>query len=140
MSRLIPRDTDEHLLRSIDTLFAFGSCRLCSGTFPSDNREGHLNYHHELFEQYAPGRRKLERHVLGEEEKLGWRLILETPGMPSLTVQRLRRHASLYGIEGVRECATADGINLEPEKREPELPSSVRRRRKRRIATPEGVR
>lgn len=136
MTRRIPRDTDEHLLRSVENLFAFGPCRLCGATYLGDARDGHLDYHRELFEDYGPQRRALERAVVAQEEKLGWELILDTVDMP-LTAQRLRRHSSLYGVESVKECAAAAGINLTGEREGPKLPPGLAKRRKRRIATPE---
>jgi hypothetical protein len=101
--RRIPRTDDEHLLREVETLFAFGPCRLCEGRFPLNRWQEQRDYHRELFVAYAPQRRRLEQLAKEQEARLGARLVCQTPGMPAVTERQLRRHEQLYGPEGIAE-------------------------------------
>jgi hypothetical protein len=110
--RRIPRTTDEHLLRDVETLFAFGPCRLCAGQFSVERRQEHLGYHRELLAQYTSQRRQLERLEKEQEERLGARMVCETPGMPAVTAADLRRHAERFDSDGVAEIAEVLGFDL----------------------------
>jgi hypothetical protein len=109
---MLPIATQEHLLRDTGELFDFGRCRICAGHFRKDFHEGHLDYHRELFEQYAPERRRLAAHRLDREEELGARLTCEVSGAPKVTEDALRRHVERFGWEGVEEVAAMSGTDL----------------------------
>jgi hypothetical protein len=109
---MLPVTTQEPLLRDTGELFDFGRCRICGGHFRKDVHEGHLDYHRELFEQYAPERRRLAAHRLDREEELGARMTCEVAGMSAVTEEALRRHVERCGWEGVEEVAAMSGIDL----------------------------
>jgi aldehyde:ferredoxin oxidoreductase len=109
---VLPITAQEPLLRDAGELFDFGRCRVCDGHFRKEVHEGHLNHYRELFEQYAPERRRLAAHRLSQEEALGARMTCEVPGMPAVTEEALRRHVERFGWEGVKEVATTTGIDL----------------------------
>jgi hypothetical protein len=112
-----PGARDEHLLRDSESLFTFGGCRLCGGTFRSEQHEDHLDYHGALFTEYTPQRAKLDRRVREQEENLGARLVCETSGMPTVTEKQLTRHEQIYGSEGVDELLPYLGLSRARPKR-----------------------
>jgi hypothetical protein len=101
--RRIPRTTDEHLLRDVETLFALEFCRLCRGRFPAERRQAHLDYHYDLFVEHAPLRARLEWLRREQEKRTCARLVCETPGMPVVSERQLRRHERLHGPDGIEQ-------------------------------------
>jgi hypothetical protein len=91
-------------------LFADGRCRICGGGFPAQRRAGHLEYHAELFDLYAPQRAERARRLHEREEDIGWRLVCETSGMPPHDRRKLDRHIARHGLVGV---PTDGGMRVE---------------------------
>ena len=129
--RRIPRDTDEHLPRSVEELFftppnEFARCRLCGGSFQAKRWAGHLDYHRELFDEYRPVRAALDRRVKKAENDLMVKMDAAAAKTP--TRKQLERHEGLYG----RVPADLRAALGAEEKKTPNLPPRMARRLRKR--------